>query len=94
MANIADGTIVEVYVPFFNEAKKFAALFGVARHHFDDLPRIGFASLMQAESFEETGIYYFRCTSCLLMFKFTASPYYFSGRVWEPVYDECMLNQP
>jgi hypothetical protein len=94
MGNIADGTIVEAYVPFFNEATKFAALFGVDRHHFEDPPRIDFASLMQARSFEDVGYYYFRCTSCQLMFKFSARPDQPSGRTWSPVYDESILNQP
>ena len=89
MANIADGTIVEVDVPFYNEPEKYAALIGVEK--LEEPPKEDFAALMTADTWPDIILHHFRCTSCQLMFRFAVNTYHGSGGEWEPIPDESLL---
>ncbi len=89
MANIADGTIVEIEFPFYNKPEKFAALIGVDR--LEESPREDFSTLMQSDTWPDIIRHHFRCTSCQLMFQFVVNTYHGSGGAWEPIYDEDLL---
>ncbi len=90
LANIADNTIYAVESPSKAErAAMVTKLFGV--HHDPDPEMPEFENLLSGDYFPDLILYYFRCSDCNLLFKFSVDTYHGSGGSWQPIPDEDLV---
>ena len=90
MGNLADKTIHEVESP--TRAQRAAIvrnLFGV--EHDPDPTMPDFESLLTQEHLPDSIHYFFRCSSCGLLFQLFVNTYHGSGGEWRPVHDEDLV---
>ena len=90
MSNLADKTIHEVESPSRTERAATAKnLFG--KEHDPDPQMPEFEGLFKQAHLPDIIHYYFRCTTCELLFQLYVNTYHGSGGEWRPVYDEDLV---